>query len=339
MMKSLHLSCEQESDMKPFHYELSGKKVFVAGHKGMVGSAIVRRLAREGCTILTVGRNEADLSKEEPTLRWFANNRPDVVVNAAGRVGGISANNSLPVEFLCDNLAIELNVVKACHAVSAERLLFLGSSCIYPKFAKQPMNEDELLIGPLEPTNEWYAVAKIAGIKMCQAFRRQYGDDFISAMPTNLYGPGDNYHPEHSHVPAALLRRFHEAKIEKAPSVTVWGTGTPLREFLSVNDLADACVFLLKNYSDDRPINVGTGHEVSIAEFAAAVADTVGYRGELVFDTSKPDGTPRKLLDSSRILSLGWAPTTSFASGLAEAYQDFLSGGGRHALVAQTQAS
>jgi GDP-L-fucose synthase len=313
-----------------FFYELSGKKVFVAGHRGMVGSAIVRRLAHEGCAILTVARKDLDLSKEEPTLRWLQANRPDVVVNAAGRVGGISANSSYPVDFLCENLAIELNVVRACHAINVGRLLFLGSSCIYPKFAKQPISESELLTGPLEPTNEWYAIAKIAGIKMCQAFRRQYGDDFISAMPTNLYGPGDNYHPEHSHVPAALLRRFHEAKLAEAPSVTVWGTGTPLREFLNVNDLADACIFLLKNYSDAEPINVGAGKEISIADFAATIAETVGYKGRLVFDTSKPDGTPRKLLDSARILALGWSPTISFAAGLADAYQDFLRGGGRH---------
>lgn len=316
--------------MTNFSYELSGKRVFVAGHMGMVGSAIVRRLAQEQCSILTVARSEVDLAEDEQTLRWFETNKPDLVINAAGRVGGIAANTSFPVEFLCDNLSIELNVVKACHAFNVERLLFLGSSCIYPKFAKQPINEDELLAGPLEPTNEWYAIAKIAGIKMCQAFRRQYGDDFISAMPTNLYGPGDNYHPEHSHVPAALLRRFHEAKITGAASVTVWGTGTPLREFLNVNDLADACVFLLKHYSDDRPINVGAGKEISIADFAAAVAETVGYTGKLVFDTSKPDGTPRKLLDSSLILSLGWQPITSFATGLADAYKDFLAGGGRH---------
>jgi GDP-L-fucose synthase len=324
--------------MKPFHYELLGKKVFVAGHRGMVGSAIVRRLSKEGCSILTVARSELDLSNEELTLQWFARNRPDVVVNAAGRVGGISANNSYPVEFLCDNLTLELNIVRACHSIGVERLLFLGSSCIYPKFANQPISEDCLLTGPLEPTNEWYAIAKIAGIKMCQAYRRQFGDDFISAMPTNLYGPSDNYHPEHSHVPAALLRRFHEAKIVNAPFVTVWGTGTPLREFLNVNDLADACVFLLKNYSDDLPINVGAGKEISIADFAAAVAKTVGYQGDLVFDASKPDGTPRKLLDSSRILSLGWRPTTSFEVGLSDAYQDFLRGGGRH-VVERTQAS
>ena len=323
--------------MQSFRYELSGNRVFVAGHKGMVGSAIVRRLSNEGCTVLTAPRSELDLSNEQLTFQWFAKNRPDVVVNAAGRVGGISANSSFPVEFLCDNLSIELNIVRACHSINVKRLLFLGSSCIYPKFASQPIGEDALLTGPLEPTNEWYAIAKIAGIKMCQAYRNQYGDDFISAMPTNLYGPGDNYHPEHSHVPAALLRRFHEAKITNAPSVTVWGTGTPLREFLNVNDLADACVFLLKNYSDGLPINVGAGKEISIADFAAAIAETVGYTGKLVFDTSKPDGTPRKLLDSSLILSLGWRPATSFVTGLADAYQDFLVGGGRH--TAQSDSS
>jgi GDP-L-fucose synthase len=325
--------------VKDFNYELSGKKIFVAGHQGMVGSAIVRRLAQEGCSVLTVARKELDLSQIEPTLRWFEANRPDVVVNAAGRVGGISANSSFPVEFLCDNLEIELNVVRACHAINVERLLFLGSSCIYPKFASQPIGEDALLTGPLEPTNEWYAIAKIAGIKMCQAYRRQYGDDFISAMPTNLYGAGDNYHPEHSHVPAALLRRFHEAKIANAPSVTVWGTGKPLREFLNVNDLADACIFLLKNYSDSLPINVGAGIEISIADFAEAIARTVGYEGKVVFDTSKPDGTPRKLLDSSLILSMGWKPATSFAEGLADAYEDFLTGGGRHTAIERIPAA
>lgn len=319
--------------MKSFRYELSGKRVFVAGHRGMVGSAIVRRLSKEGCSVLTIARSDLDLTKEDLTQRWFANNRPEVVVNAAGRVGGISANSSYPAEFLCENLAIELSIVKACHAIAVDRLLFLGSSCIYPKFANQPIAESELLTGPLEPTNEWYAVAKIAGIKMCQAYRTQYGDDFISAMPTNLYGPGDNYHPEHSHVPAALIRRFHEAKMQKTPTVTVWGTGKPLREFLHVDDLADACVFLLKNYSNDLPINVGSGTEISIANFAAAIARTVGYEGDLVFDASKPDGTPRKLLDSSLLLSMGWNPTISFEEGLSGAYKNFLSGGGRHTSV------
>ncbi|AMA59742.1 GDP-L-fucose synthase family protein [Bradyrhizobium sp. CCGE-LA001] len=310
--------------------DLGGKRVFVAGHRGMVGSAVVRRLASEHCTVLTADRRELDLTKEEATLRWLEDNRPEVVVHAAAKVGGIAANNNFPVDFLCDNLAVELNVIRASHTIGVRRLLFLGSSCIYPKHAKQPIAESELLTGPLEPTNEWYAIAKIAGLKMCQAYRRQYGDDFISAMPTNLYGRGDNYHPDHSHVPAALIRRFHEAKIAKAPSVSVWGTGTPLREFLNVEDFADACVFLLKNYSSDLPINVGSGDEVSIADFAATVADVVGYEGKLIFDTSKPDGTPRKLLDSSRLRALGWRATTSLRAGLALAYDDFLQGHGRH---------
>jgi GDP-L-fucose synthase len=302
----------------------------VAGHRGMVGSAVVRRLASENCTVLTADRRELDLTKEEPTLRWFEANRPDAVVHAAAKVGGIAANASFPVDFLCDNLALELNVIRASHAVGVRRLLFLGSSCIYPKLAKQPISEDALLTGPLEPTNEWYAIAKIAGLKMCQAYRRQYGDDFISAMPTNLYGLSDNYHPDHSHVPAALIRRFHEAAMAQAPTVTVWGTGTPLREFMNVDDFADACVFLLKQYSSDMPINVGSGDELAIADFAATIADVVGYKGELVFDTSKPDGTPRKLLDSSRIRALGWRPNIPLRSGLAAAYADFLKGHGRH---------
>jgi len=227
-------------------------------------------------------------------------------------------------------MQIQLNVIQGSHDVDVNRLLFLGSSCIYPKFAKQPISEDELLTGALEPTNEWYAIAKIAGLKMCQAYRQQFGRDYISAMPTNLYGPGDNYHPEHSHVPAALLRRFYEAKLINAPEVAVWGTGTPLREFLYVDDMADACVFLLKHYSDREPINVGTGDEVSIGEFAKRVAEAVGYSGELTFDASKPDGTPRKLLDSSRLLSMGWKPKVTMRDGLPKALDDFLNGGGRH---------
>ena len=322
-----------------FAYELSDKKVFVAGHKGMVGSAIVRKLADEGCTIMTADRRQLDLADAAQTKRWFEKNRPEVVVHAAGKVGGISANNSLPVDFLCENLHLELNVISASHHIGVERLLFLGSSCIYPKFASQPIREEELLAGPLEPTNEWYAVAKIAGLKMCQAYRRQYGDDFISAMPTNLFGPGDNYHPEHSHVPAALLRRFHEAKLSNAPSVAIWGSGKPLREFLYVEDLADACVFLLKNYSDHIPINIGAGSDLSIGDFAKAVAETVGYKGLFIFDTSKPDGTPRKLLDSSRLNSLGWRSRTSLRDGLAATYRDFLQGGGRHTRIFADQVA
>jgi GDP-L-fucose synthase len=313
-----------------FDYSLSGKKVFVAGHRGMVGSAIVRRLAAENCQIFVADRKDADLLNESQTRQWLEQNRPDVVVLAAAKVGGIGANNLLPVNFLVENMRIQLNVIEGSHAVGVERLLFLGSSCIYPKFANQPIAEDELLTGPLEPTNEWYAIAKIAGLKMCQAYRQQFGADYISAMPTNLYGPGDNYHPDHSHVPAALLRRFHEAKLAGAPSVTVWGTGTPLREFLYVDDMADASVFLLKHYSEREPVNVGTGEEVSIGQFAAVVAEAVGYQGKLEFDTSKPDGTPRKLLDSSRLRALGWKPKISLSEGLPRALEDFLNGGGRY---------
>ncbi|SNT63913.1 GDP-L-fucose synthase [Tardiphaga sp. OK246] len=324
--------------MSLFDYDLSRKKVFVAGHRGMVGSAIVRRLATEDCEVLIAERNDADLLNSEQTRKWLERHRPDAVVLAAAKVGGIGANNALPVDFLCENMRIQLNVIQASHAVGVDRLLFLGSSCIYPKLAKQPINEDALLTGPLEPTNEWYAIAKIAGLKMCQAYRQQFGRDYISAMPTNLYGPGDNYHPDHSHVPAALLRRFHEAKLANAPSVSVWGTGMPLREFLYVDDMADACVFLLKHYSEREPINVGTGEEISIGQFAAMVAGAVGFRGKLEFDTSKPDGTPRKLLDSSRILSLGWKPRTSLQEGLPKALADFLNGGGRHLHVASAAA-
>src|SRR5580698_10507585 len=259
---------------------LESSRIFIAGHRGLVGSAIVRALKAQGCSNLILrSRRETDLTDRRAVDRLFSETRPQYVFLAAAKVGGILANSSEPASFIYNNLAIELNVIDSAWRHGVSKLEFLGSSCIYPKLAHQPIREDQLLTGPLEPTNEWYAVAKIAGIKLCQAYRKQYGDDFISAMPTNLYGPGDNYHPEHSHVPAALLRRFHEAKIDKAPSVTVWGTGTPLREFLSVNDLADACIFLLKKYSDDRPINVGAGKEISIADFAAAVAETVGYKG------------------------------------------------------------
>jgi GDP-L-fucose synthase len=304
--------------------ELEGRRVYVAGHRGMVGSAIVRRLAREDCTILAADRASLDLSRQAATESWFAANRPDVVIVAAAKVGGIKANTDRPVEFLADNLAIELNVIRASHLAGVRKLLFLGSTCIYPRNAQQPMSEDQLLTGPLEPTNEWYAVAKIAGIKLCQAYRRQYAADYISVMPTNLYGPGDNYHPEDSHVVAALIRRIHEAKVARAPGVVVWGTGTPRREFLHVDDLADACVFVLRHYSDSEILNIGCGQDISIAEFARLVARVVGYSGEIVFDPSRPDGTPRKLTDTTRLSGLGWRPTISLEQGLPRTYQNFL---------------
>ena len=310
-------------------FDLSGKRVYVAGHRGMVGSAIVRRLRSEPCTILVEDRASLDLTRQAETEAWLARMKPDVVVVAAARVGGIAYNNSHPVDFLADNLAIELNLIRGSHAAGVGKLLFLGSSCIYPKLAPQPMTEDMLLTGPLEPTNEWYAVAKIAGIRLAQAMRRQFGADFISVMPTNLYGPGDNYHPEHSHVPAALIRRMHEAKSAGARTVTVWGSGTPYREFLFVDDLADACVFVLKNYSDFGFLNVGTGTDVTIGDFARLVAEVVEFKGDLAFDRSRPDGAPRKLLDVSKLMALGWRAETDLRGGLELAYRDFLAGGGR----------
>ena len=305
-------------------FDLAGKRVYVAGHAGMVGSAIVRRLARESCEILTADRKCLDLMHQAEVERWFADNKPDAVFLAAARVGGIHANNTYPVDFIADNLQIELNVMRSAFAAGVKKLLFLGSSCIYPKLAPQPMTEDALLTGPLEATNQWYAVAKIAGIKLAQAYRRQYGADFICVMPTNLYGQGDNYHPEDSHVPAALIRRFHEAKIARASKVTVWGTGAPRREFLAVDDLADACVFVMNYYSDEEFLNVGIGEDVTIADFARLVAEVVGYTGELWFDSSRPDGTPRKLLDVGKLAKLGWRAKTPLREGLAAAYADFL---------------
>jgi GDP-L-fucose synthase len=289
----------------------------------------VRRLASEDCEIVVAERKAVDLTRSEDTARFLSDRKPDVVVVAAAKVGGIVANSSFPVEFLADNLAIALNVIQGSHKAGVRKLLFLGSSCIYPAHAPQPMREEALLTGPLEPTNEWYAVAKIAGIKLCQAYRKQYGADFISAMPTNLYGPGDQYHPEHSHVPAALIGRMHQAKLAGAPAVTIWGTGKPRREFLFVDDLADACVFLLKNYSDAGFLNVGTGEDISIAEFARAVAEVVGFKGEFKFDASRPDGAPQKLLDVSKLAALGWRARTRLRAGLAAAYADFRANGGR----------
>jgi len=305
-------------------FDFRAKRVYVAGHRGMVGSAIVRRLKSEECDILTVDRGEVDLTRQEQTERWISSAKPDAVIVAAAKVGGIAFNNAYPVDFLAENLSIALNVIRASHAAGAKKLLFLGSSCIYPRLAKQPMSEDLLLTGALEPTNEWYAVAKIAGIKLVEAYRRQCGADFISVMPSNLYGPGDNYHPEHSHVPAALIRRSHEAKLADAPTITVWGTGRPRREFLAVDDLADACVFVMKHYSADGFLNVGTGQDITIAEFAQLVADVVGYRGRLMFDTSRPDGVPQKLLNVSKLMQLGWRAKTPLREGIAATYADFL---------------
>jgi len=296
----------------------------------MAGSAIVRRLGSERCEIITADRSSVDLTHEEPTTAWLARAKPDALFLAAGRVGGIHANSTYPADFIADNLAIELNVMRAALASGVKKLLFLASSCIYPKFAHQPIKEEALLTGPLEPTNEWYALAKISGVKLALAYRRQYGSDFISIMPTNLYGPGDNYHPQDSHVPAALIRRFHEAKISGKSSATVWGSGKIRREFLAVDDLGDACVFLMKHYSGDDFVNVGTGEDVLINEFARLVADIVGFKGTLEFDTSRPDGPPQKLLDVSRLTALGWKAKTPLRSGLAAAYADFLAGGGRH---------
>ncbi|UTD28348.1 GDP-L-fucose synthase [Bradyrhizobium sp. WD16] len=305
-------------------FDLKGKKIYVAGHGGMVGGAVVRRLASEGVEILTASRSELDLADQAAVQRFFAAARPQVVVLAAAKVGGIVANNTLRAEFIYDNLIIEANVIHAAHLHGVEKLLFLGSSCIYPKLAAQPLREDSLLTGPLEPTNEPYAIAKIAGIKMIEAYRAQYGSDFVSVMPTNLYGPGDNYHPEYSHVVAALIRRFHEAKQSGAGEVVVWGTGTPRREFLYVDDMADACVHLLKTYSSDQLVNIGTGEDITIAEFARVVAEAVGYGGAIRFDASKPDGTPRKLLDVGRLAALGWRARTSLQDGIRLAYKAFL---------------
>jgi GDP-L-fucose synthase len=306
-------------------FELGGKSIYVAGHGGMVGAALVRRLQRENVELLTLSRSEVDLRDQSAVNRWFADKRPRVVFLAAAKVGGILANNTLRGEFIYDNLIIAANVIHAAHVSGTEKLMFLGSSCIYPKLAPQPLREDAILTGPLEPTNEPYAVAKIAGIKMVEAYRSQYACDFINVMPTNLYGPGDNYHPEYSHVVAALIRRFHEAKASGAANVAVWGTGTPRREFLYVDDMADACIHLMKHYTGDELVNIGTGEDITIAEFARVVAAAVGYRGGISFDPSRPDGTPRKWLDVSRLARLGWRASTSLEEGIRLAYRAYLS--------------
>ena len=317
------------TELPKLPFDLAGKRVYVAGHKGMVGAALVRRLGLEACQILTADRATLDLTHQADTDRWIDRAKPHVVIVAAARVGGIAYNNANPVQFLSDNLAIALNVINASFLAGVEKLLFLGSSCIYPRSAPQPMREDMLLTGSLEPTNQWYALAKIAGIKLVEAYRRQYGADFISVMPTNLYGPGDNYHPEHSHVPAALIRRMHEGKVSGAPTVTIWGSGQPRREFLAVDDLADACVFVLKHYSGLKFLNVGNGKDITVVEFAQLVADVVGYRGRFIFDTSRPDGAPQKLLDVTELTRLGWKAKIPLREGIAAAYADFLASGGK----------
>lgn len=303
---------------------LENKRVWVAGHRGMVGSALVRRLAAENCEILTAGRDTLDLLDQAAVRAWVAQERPDAIFLAAAKVGGILANDSFPADFLYQNLVIETNIIDAAHRADVAKLCFLGSSCIYPKFAEQPIVEDALLTGPLEPTNEWYAIAKIAGIKLAQAYRRQYGRDYISAMPTNLYGPGDNFDLHSSHVLPALMRKAHEAKVGGARTMTLWGSGTPMREFLHVDDCADACVFLMKNYSGADHVNVGSGTDIAIADLARLVCEVVGADVEIVLDTSKPDGTPRKLMSNARLAGMGWTPGIALRDGIAATYDWFL---------------
>ncbi len=307
-------------------FSLEGKRVWVAGHRGMAGSAIVRRLAAERCELVSASREELDLRNQSAVEAWMQTVRPQVVFVAAATVGGIVANDSRPAEFIYDNLSIETNIVHGAWQTGVEKLLFLGSSCVYPKLAPQPLTEDALLTGPLEPTNQWYAIAKIAGIKLCQAYRRQYGCDFISAMPTNLYGPGDNYDLQRGHVVAALQMKIHRAKQSGAPTVEIWGSGTPRREFLYVDDLADALVFMMKHYSQESHLNVGTGMDVTIRELAEVIAKVAGYEGAFVYDRSKPDGTPRKVMDVGRLTALGWKAATSLEHGLRHTYEAYANG-------------
>ncbi|MBY5571084.1 GDP-L-fucose synthase [Rhizobium leguminosarum] len=312
-------------------YDLSNKKIWVAGHRGMVGSALVRRLQTEDCNVITATRREVDLKRQDEVEKFVEATRPDAIILAAAKVGGILANDTLPAEFLYDNLIIEANIFEAAHRNDVGRLLFLGSSCIYPKFAPQPISEDALLTGPLEPTNEWYAVAKIAGIKLAEAYRRQHGRDYISAMPTNLYGPGDNFDLQSSHVLPALIRKAHLAKLDAASEITVWGTGTPRREFLHVDDCADALVFLLKNYSDAQHVNVGSGEDIEIIELTRLVCRVVGYEGRIVHDLSKPDGTPRKLMSNQKLREMGWKPHIPLEDGIRATYAWFLEFGDKSA--------
>lgn len=299
-------------------------KIYVAGHRGMVGSAILRKLQELGYTnLITRTSKELDLRDQQAVKAFFEQEKPDYVFLAAAKVGGIMANNTYRADFIYENLAIQNNVIHYAHESDVKKLMFLGSSCIYPKMAPQPLNEDSLLTGPLEFTNEPYAIAKIAGIKMIESYRLQYGDNYISVMPTNLYGINDNYHPENSHVLPALIRRFHEAKINGTPSVSIWGSGTPLREFMYADDLADACVFLMNNYNEEQFVNIGVGEDISIKDLALMIKEVIGYEGQLEFDSSKPDGTPRKLMDVSKLKGLGWEAKTNLREGIALAYEDF----------------
>jgi GDP-L-fucose synthase len=302
-------------------FNLEGKRVWVAGHRGMAGSSIMRRLARENCETVTVSRRDLDLLRQTDVHAWMADVKIDVVFVAAATVGGIMANSTRPAEFLYENLVLETNVIHAAKNAGVKKLLFLGSSCIYPRLADQPMREEFLLTGALEPTNEWYAIAKIAGIKLCQAYRRQYGCDFVSVMPTNLYGPGDRYDAQSGHVVAALIMKIHAAKVANSPTVELWGSGTPKREFIFSEDLADACIFVVKNYSGEMFLNVGTGREMTILELAESIAKVVGWQGTFTFDRSKPDGMPRKVMEVSRLCALGWSAPTDFETGLQEAYR------------------
>lgn len=304
--------------------ELAGKRVYLAGHAGMVGSAVHRRLASEDCEVLTTTRSDVDLRNQAAVQAWMADVKPDAVIVAAAKVGGILANDTQPADFLYDNLMIEANLIHAAYEAKVEKLLFLGSSCIYPKLAEQPMREDALLTGPLEPTNEWYAIAKIAGIKMCQAYRKQHGCDFISAMPTNMYGFNDNFDLQSSHVLPALMVKVHNAKLNGDKSYEVWGSGAPLREFMYADDCADALVHLLQHYSGESHVNVGTGEEVSVRQLAETMCEVIGFDGDLVFDASKPDGTPRKLMDSSLLRGMGWSPKVQLKQGIARTYQWYL---------------
>jgi GDP-L-fucose synthase len=302
-------------------FRIEGRRIWVAGHRGMVGSAVVRRLSREDCEVLTVDRRKLDLCRQADVGKWMRDTKPEAIILAAARVGGIHANDSRPADFLDENLTLQTNVIHFAAETGVRKLLFLGSSCVYPRLAPQPIPESALLSGPLEPTNQWYAIAKIAGLMQCQAYREQHGCDFISAMPTNLYGPGDNFDLEAAHVLPALLRRFRAAALAGESKVSIWGTGAPRREFLHVDDCADAIVFLLRHYSETQTINVGVGRDLTIAELARIVAGVTSFSGEVTFDVSRPDGTPRKLLDVSRLTALGWRPRIGLKEGIASTYQ------------------